>query len=405
MTARFHYIAVDQAGKRIEGVIEGLTKTDVLDELVSKGAVPVKLEQLKDGLWSKLNQPVEAFQRLKLQDLASFLKQLTPLIAARLTVDHALSILAKSNRQKNMSSLIKRLSSHIRKGRSLAQSMADEHRDFPHFVIAMVDAGEKSGQLDETLASLSRMLDRSAKFQSSVIGALIYPLILLVLVTLTVILMVVFVIPQFSAVFGGNIDALPWSTAMVMRFGTFANENLFGFLLAGAFIAIGFVAFFAHAERRRRFDGLLLKSNRLSTWLVATDVIRYARTLGVLLQSAQPLSDSMRLSTSVVKNKAFQKDLETCVEQVRLGKRISKTFEALDYLPSVFIQLVSVGDETAQLGQMLNQSAEIMEEQLEQRLQRFLAVFAPLLTLALGGVVAGLIGSLIIGMMSVNSFI
>lgn len=399
----YTYTIIDEKGARRSGSTEGVSKEEVWSQLKSQGHTPIQISVNTGGLMARLNHQVDFFQAINRRDIAQFTKQLADLINAGLSIDRSLLVLEDTTTRTPLKKVIGELRAQLRSGQSFGDALAQKSALFPTFYVSMVRAGEASGSLPESLVRLGSLLDRSVKFRSAIIGALIYPAILLFVVLLTLIVVVTLVLPQFAQVFNNSGYQLPWPTRVTMFVGEAAQSYWW---VLGSIIVLATIAL-KRAWKRQNFrlwvHRALLNWRFSGFWAGIGDCVRYARMLGVLLSNGQSLAMAMRVANQGIMNEAIRQDLEDAAKAIREGEKFPTVVSRYSYLPSVFVQLCRVGDETGRLGSMLQQSADILEEQLEVRLQRFMASFAPVMTLILGGIVAALVGSLILGMMSVNN--
>lgn len=402
---RFLYRTIDAQGTRQSGTMEAATREAIVDHLQSQGHVPISVSPAEANFWVWLNQEVDLFGGVSKRDIAEFTKQLATLLEAGLVLDRSLGILAVTSPNKYMRKMVEKLQLELREGETFAAALNRQKKYFPTFYVAMVRAGETSGQLASILTRLGAMLERSAKFQASITGALIYPAILLTLVTITLIVVVTLVLPQFADVFDDAGAQLPLATRITMAIG----EGIRGYWWAilGAVLLMIFALRTAWRRTHIRVSVYrrLLDRPVFRNWVLASDCVRFTRTFGTLLQSGQAIASAMRIAGAGIINDAFKEDIENGLQYLKQGRRLPQVFVSFGYLPHVMMQLCYVGDETGKLGLMLQRAADVMEDQIEIKMQRFLAVFAPIITLILGGLVAGLIGSLILGMMSINTII
>lgn len=403
--ARFLYRSIDQGGQKAEGILSEPTRELALDRLHRMGHVPIELTQKAEGLWAKLNQQVDPFDRIDGKATAFLTRQLASLLAAGLTLERSLTVLEETTVSKSQRQMIGRLVGSLRRGSAFADALAAEDGVFPLHHISMVRAGEAAGTLPETLDSLARAQERTLAFAQSVKSALIYPTILLVLVTCTLVLVVTVVLPEFAPLFEEAGRSLPLATQIVLAIGTAVNDFWWALALAPAVLWLAGRQALRRPRTAARLHRFMLGTKRAGRWLITADLVRFFRTTGSLLENGQSLTSALGFGQSVVGNLALKDDLQKISARVRRGGYLAPQFAGLAYLPPVVNQLTRVGEETGALGAMMLQTADLLEDGFQSSLQRFLAVFAPLLTLIMGALVAAVIGSVLIGMMSINELV
>jgi general secretion pathway protein F len=400
VTNYFHR-SLDAGGKTVSGLVSALSVEEAADQLIREGLAPVEVVEGKGSLWTRLNVSVDLFGAPTKRNVHSLTRDLARLTRAGLTLERALALTADTSESEVMGEIISNLQADVRKGKSFAAALDNESELFPSYYVAAVNAAESAGRLPEALASLEEMLGRQLSFTEKVRSTLIYPSILLVMVVATLLLVVVVVLPQFGPLFNEAGDKLPVVTRVVMKFGDLVREF-------GAYLLLFLVLALGTLFRYFRSDSVRLK---LGEWLIgnwmatAPDVIRTMRTLGGSASGGVHLDAGIRMSAATATNPVIRDDILAIAESVRRGISLSKELELRPWATPLLIQMVRVGEETGRLGAMLEETANIMEESYRLRLERLLNLIGPLLTLVMAGIVATVIGSVLIGMMSISQLV
>jgi general secretion pathway protein F len=272
----------------------------------------------------------------------------------------------------------------------------------PPYYVSMIEAGEAGGSLPETMTRLAVLMQRQEELRERVRSALVYPALLATMVLVTLIVLLTFVLPRFEAMFLESEAPLPWSTRAVLALGRVVAD--FWWLMAAGVTAAtaAFLAWYRSPEGRLRFDRWFARS-RLSFGIpAAIDTARLLRTLGTLTANGQPLPAALRIARGTLVNRALTAALEQIILEVNAGAAFSGALARHALFPPIAVQLTRVGEETGRLHEMFLSAADALEERSHIQLGRLLTLFVPLLTILMGLVVAGLIGSVLVGLLSVN---
>lgn len=398
----FQYKALDANGRPSFGTIEALTRSHAVQDLNGNGVVAVSVDVKGASLWAKLNQPIKFNRGVTKKEILRLTQDLARLLKAGILVEQALSIVLETGHSNALKALLARVLKKVRDGKTLGETLLDEGRVFPNFYIQIVHAGEASGTLEGAFHRLFKLLERQHSFRASLVSALIYPAILLVLIGLTLFVVVSVVLPEFESIFASAGEKLPLATRIVMSFGSFVNG--FGLLIV---IALGIAIYWFHrklgeAKFRNKFDRRTLTVKGIGPLLVKGEVAVIFRNLGSMIENGVPAADAFQLVVRGLKNKALKEDFSLAFSGMKEGERLSELFSRLAYFPKTALQLVRVGEETGQLGAMLEEAATILEYDVETTVARALAIFSPVMTLVMGAVIATIIGAVLLGIMSIN---
>ena len=266
----------------------------------------------------------------------------------------------------------------------------------------LCEAGEAGGSLPETVTRLAELVRRQVVVQERIRSALVYPSILAAVVLFTLIMLLVFVLPRFQSMFAESEAPLPWSTRAVLSMGQFTADYWWALLLVAAgSTAAALVSL--RAPRTRRFFDRWLLSSRLTFGLpAAINTARLLRTVSSLCRNGLPLPTALRVARGTLSNQCLFNALQEVTSAVRAGEPLSRALARAEIFPPVAVQLSRVGEETGKLDELLQSAATVLEEESQQRLERLLTLIVPLTTILMGLMVAGLIGSVLIGLLSIN---
>jgi general secretion pathway protein F len=398
----YSYRAFDGTGEIKSGRLDAASFANASSTLHRQGLTAIDIHEGNPSLWMRLNEPFSIFTSIKDKDVCAFYRDLSRLLSAGMSIDDALDLLSDMHEKSDLYTHTVNIRERVRKGASLSSAMSDEEDIFPVHILASINASENSGTLPETLADAAANLERSLEFRSKLKSALIYPTILLMMVCATVAMVVLFVIPQFEPLFEGKEDRLPGLTQFVMSLGKFSADN---WQIISTFVALALASLllvFTHRDIRSRLLGQICKVSRFAYWIQTPDFMRFTRTLAVSLKNGVALDKALKMSVSAVTQAHIAKDLQIVTDDVRAGKALSVCFGRIVWMPTVLSHFTKVGEHSGRLGQMIEEASDILSREYEEKLERLLKIISPLLTLIMGALVAMLVGSVLLGIMSIS---
>jgi|GEM_PF-2411524 len=399
---QYRYNAIKQTGEAVQGSMEALNRSQVVDHLFEMGLTPVAVTSSKRNLAEFLSEEREFIDGYNEKSRVVFCRSLSRFLASGLTIERALTLSAEMTSTKVERKVVDGLVASVRKGMTLSAGMLAQGERFPRDMVAQISAAERTGTLESVMSSLATSLERSVAFKTRVRSALIYPSILMVVVVMTLVLVVGVVLPRFAPLFENAGQELPMLTQIVMGFGTILTQFWWLWVLMFMGLIVVFITVRKDQELRLKWHKAILNNKWMRQFLVMPDFIRLARGWGAGIESGLPADESLSLASSSIVNLSLAKRLSTMLKSIRHGGRIGSLVLGDEYLPIIMQQLALAGDETGRLGAMLVEAANLMETDYETRLERVTGMLAPILTLVSGGIVALLVLAVMMGMMSIN---
>jgi general secretion pathway protein F len=400
--ASFRYKAVTPTGETVEGRMEAASVDHVIARLQEQGNVPLEAHDAAGG-----GSLFEGLRRKPLAGaaLVEFTEQLGILLHAGLPLDRSLQMLLELPEGERARRVIERIRDRVRGGSSLSRAMEEEHGLFPKLYLSMVRAGEASGALDAALARLADYPSRARKLRENVIGALVYPAFLLFGVLGSLVLLLAFVLPQFVPIFHDMGVQVPLITRVLMAIGSFLHD--WGVLVLAALIVAGLwaAARMRDSETRRAFDARLLRVRVLGPLLLKVDTARLMRTLGSMLRSGVSLLAALGIARQVVANRELSEALVPAIEEVKGGDSLSHALSAHNGFPRLAIQITAVGEESGTLESMLLRAADTYDGEVKSAIDKMLAALVPVLTIVMALLVAGIMLSILLPLLSLTGSI
>ena len=400
--ASFRYKAVTPSGETVEGRMDAASVDDVIARLQEQGNVPLEAGDAAGG-----GSLLGGLRRKTLSGaaLVQFTEQLGILLHAGLPLDRALQMLLELPEGERARHVVERIRDRVRGGSSLSRAMEEEHGVFGKLYLNMVRAGEAGGALDAALARLADYLERARKLRESVIGALVYPAFLLFGVLGAMILLLAFVLPQFVPIFQDMNVKIPLITRVLMAFGSFLHD--WGLLLLAALVVAGLYAGarMRDPEVHRAFDARLLRVKVFGPLLLKVDTARLMRTLGSMLKNGVSLLAAMGIARQVVANRELGAQLEPATEAVKGGDSLSHALAAHTGFPKLAIQITTVGEESGTLDDMLLRAADTYDAEVKSAIDKMLSALVPILTIVMALLVAGIMMSILLPLLSLTGSI
>ncbi|PKU22600.1 type II secretion system F family protein [Telmatospirillum siberiense] len=401
----FRYLAIDPAGLVQRGTMEAADGAAVADSLQRRGLTPMRTDPAgAGGFFGELVATEFSWRRdaLSHQDVAIITRELSTMLEAGQDLDRALRFIVETAANARIRIVMDRVRSKVRGGGALAAALALEGRSFSRLYIGMVRAGEAGGTLSATLDHLAALLERERALSASIQSAMIYPALLLVAAAGTITLLLTSVLPQFAPLFAQNGAEMPAATRTMMAMGDFLS-------VAGPWMLIGFLIIGLAARQALKDPAIRLPVDRILLRLPVAGLLfrhtlaaRFSRTLGTLLKNGVPLVATLSIVKDALGNLAAVAAVERAAAAAKGGGGLTQTLAESHIFPPRAIHLLRLGEETAQLAKMALKAADIHQEEAHRTVERLVALLVPAITVAMGGAVAAIVGSLLLAMLSLN---
>jgi general secretion pathway protein F len=402
--AFFQYRAADQAGKVVEGVIEADAEQSVIQRLREMGCVPLRIALPSERVVGTARPQLVLPSRRKVsqQQLLQLTRELGTLLGAGLPLDRSLSILGGLVEGGELSKILRSLVEAVRAGKSLAASMAEHPEVFPKIYVNMIRAGEAGGILESVLRYLTEYLESTLALKEEVKSALIYPAILASAAGLSLIVMFVFVIPRFSAIFRDVNKSLPLITKLVLNLSLILSQ--YGWIILLVLIGIvGAAIFYIRSpEGKGEWDRLCLRAWLFGELVRKFETARFARTLSALMKGGVPLLDALGTVQGVIGNRLLARAISQVQVRVREGKGMARPLSESGLFPPLALNMIAVGEETGKLDGMLAEVANYYDQEVKRTTKRLTSLLEPALILVMGLIVGVVVISMLLAIFSIN---
>jgi general secretion pathway protein F len=394
----FAYRAVNAAGLPSNGEVEARNREEAVSVLRRKGLSPLELATARTG---------SASARVRLDSKArravtKTISELAVLLGAGLQLDRALSLSIENIEHAGVRAGFATMLGQVKEGKSLSRAMAARDDLFAPMAVAMTEAGEADGKLGEALARLSEALSQADDLRTLIGTSMIYPVILTVIAGGVILMMLLFVVPQFESLFAGAGDRLPGASRMVMRASQLLRAHGL-VMLIGLVVVIFLVRQWLRAPAMRLWrDQLLLRLPQVGTLIRYIDTARFSRTLGALVSGGVALPTALAMAQRSISNRVIGDAVGSVASGVKEGGGLTAPLAAASVFPRLALGFLRTGEETSQLGPMLIKLADVLDRDIKVRLQRLIGLLTPAITVILGVGVAAIIASIMVAILGFN---
>ncbi|MDE2085000.1 MAG: type II secretion system inner membrane protein GspF [Xanthomonadaceae bacterium] len=399
----FRYKAVTPTDDILEGQLEVATNDEAVARIQDAGNIPLEIRAASEGGGASSFAGLFARAAMSPAQVLQFTQQLSTLLGAGQPLDRALQILLELPESEKARRIIERIRDHVRGGAPLSDGLEAEPQVFSKLYVNMVRAGEVGGALDTTLARLAQYLERAKALKESVINALIYPAILIVMVFAALFVLLVFVVPQFAPMFKDMNVELPTITLVVLFIGDTLRDFWWG--IAGL-VFVGIMAArrqLADPPARLKFDAWVLRRRLFGTLVAKLETARLARTLGTLLKNGVPLLTALGIGRNVLGNSALAQAVDAATEEVKTGGGLAFALAQSKRFPKLALQMIAVGEESGALDDMLLKVADTFDTEAKNTVDRLLAALVPAITVVMTGVVAVIMMAILLPILNITS--
>ncbi|EXJ17114.1 type II secretion system F family protein [Imhoffiella purpurea] len=399
---KFFYKAVKPDGEAVEGELESVDEATLIRRLQGEGLIPIETRTTR-SLMSRFGRTRR--RRLSQKETGILTRELATLLEAGMTLDRSLQILVDLTQEQHIVRVLSDLQERVRGGATFSSALEAQDGQFPRLYVNMVRAGEASGALDQVLDRLADYLERVAELRQTVTSALVYPSILLFVSGLSVIMLLVFVVPQFTVLFDDMGEALPLPTQIVVAAGDLFRNYWWAMLCMVALVAVLIERWLQNPRVRDRVDARVLTLPMFGDLVWKMETARLCHTLSTLLKNGLPLLNALTLAKEVVSNRKLSGLLNEAADDLKHGRGLASPLARLEALPDLALQMIRVGEESGSLDAMLAKVASIYDRETRTSVQSMLTLLEPVLIIGLGVIVAGIIISILMAILGANDLV
>ena len=388
--AAYGYEAVDAFGKVSKGNIEADSIELAKSKLKSQDLMVLKVKE--QSVFTKdINIEIGGYPTAR--DLSVFSRQFVSMSRAGVSILECLKLLSEQTENKQLKNAVDGVRGNVEKGETLSESLKLFPKVFPELMVNMVAAGEASGSLDTALDRMGTQFEKTARIKAMVKKAMIYPIVVMIVALAVVVLMLTVVIPRYTAMFEELGTELPGITKGVMAMSDFliANWILILPIIIGIIVAIK--VWSTTYTGKHFFHKIKLVVPVLKNLEVKKNSSLMARTLSTLMASGVPMSEAVEMTANTMENVYFKEAVEKCHDDIIIGQPLSRPLEECGQFPPMVYHMAKIGEESGNIEEMLNKTADYYDDEVEMAVQSLLAAMEPLIIILLAGIVGVLIGA------------
>lgn len=385
----FEYQVRDKSGKDLTATKEAMDMNTLVSELKRQDYIVISIKETK-GKHVRQQKRGRA-KKVKLDDLVVFSRQMATMVEAGIPLVQTLDILSDQTENFSFQEIIKKVKVDVESGKSLSEAMTTYKKIFSHLFVSMVKAGESAGALDEILDRLATYLEKMGNLQKKIRAAMVYPISVISIALIITTLMLTFIVPKFAEIYSSLNAKLPVMTQMLIDFSYILKSQLIWVLAGLAAVIFAIRLAINTPQGRFLWDRLLLRLPVFGVLLLKSSVSKFARTLSTLSKSGVPILNALEIVGSTAGNKVIEQAVLNARNSIREGEGISGPLEASGIFPPMVTRMISVGEETGELEEMLAKIADFYESQVDTAVEGLSSLLEPIIIAFLGIVIGGIV--------------
>jgi len=402
----FRYKAACADGSVVDGVLSGADRDEIVAQLRALDRVPIRIDEAaatpsrpRFGLLAKRRRKITE------QQVADMTRELATLLRAGMPLDRAIETLIELAGDHPMRDVLADIVTHVKKGETFADSVAKHASVFDDMYVSLLRAGELGGALEATLERLADHMDVQIETRSALTSALIYPALLIVVAVISLMILLGYVVPQFTEMFDSAGQTLPLSTRVTIAIGEFLKSYGWMLVLAGAAGLLLLQRQLKQAESALAWHRRLLRLPIVGAIVLKSEVGRFARTLSMLLQNGIPMLKALSIVADTMTNLVLAEAIGDVTDRLKQGQSLAQLMQESELFPLFAVQMIKVGEESGTLPEILTNVGIAYERDTRVTIKRALTVLEPLLILVLGAIIAAVIISILVAIVGINELV
>jgi len=401
----YTYKATDKNGKYVEGDISASDYKAAIQQIRKLNYFPVKVSEGKGSskfsFGMTLSRPSWG-SPIPLKDLMTLTQQLATLVDSGLTLDDGLSTLVKLSETEKTRSVLADIRKQVHAGSSFADALAEHPKVFSKLYVNMIRAGEAGGILGEALSRLALFMEKSVELKNSIRSAMVYPAILTLVGGTAVIVLITFVIPQFSKLFEEMGAALPIPTQIMLGLSSLIIDYWPALILGFTGFIAAFNLYLRTNSGRLKWDGMLLKLPLFGPLIQKIEVSRFSLTLATLLKSGVPILQAMEIVRSIIINRVISDSIIVIQQALKKGQGLSGPLQKAGVFPPMAVHMITVGETSGALDKMLTKVSNTYDKEVEQSIKQVISLIEPMMILFMAVVIGFIVVSMLLAIFSAN---
>ena len=407
---RFEYRAKNLDGQTVHGEVMAATSSEALQLLRRQDVLVTGLEEKAERVFNLSGHltswsPRWNWRGVSNKELVVFTHQLATLIRAGVPLLECLDILSSEAENPALQQVVKHIREDVEGGALLAHALKRNPTVFNEFYRSMVEVGETTGRLDESLTQLAVYLDKQAQLRAKIFSGLAYPALLLAVALIVLVFLLIWVVPLFSGLFQDMGESLPWLTQVVIDLAEGVRDHFFLLAAFGGSLGMGIRWFLKNPKSRQAIDGWLLGVPLFGSVIQKAATVRFSRTLGFLVRRGVPLLSALGVAGTVTGNKIFEQSIKLAAIAIQNGRPLSETLRAGQVFPTMVPQMIKVGESTGSMDVMLEKIADLFEQEVDRTVATLTSVLEPFIILVVGCGIALVVIAMYLPIFSIGSVI
>ena len=407
---RFEYRAKNLDGQTVHGEVMAATSSEALQLLRRQDVLVTGLEEKAERVFNLSGHltswsPRWNWRGVSNKELVVFTHQLATLIRAGVPLLECLDILSSEAENPALQQVVEHIREDVEGGALLAHALKRNPTVFNEFYRSMVEVGETTGRLDESLTQLAVYLDKQAQLRAKIFSGLAYPALLLAVALIVLVFLLIWVVPLFSGLFQDMGESLPWLTQVVIDLAEGVRDHFFLLAAFGGSLVMGIRWFLKNPKSRQAIDGWLLGVPLLGSVIQKAATVRFSRTLGFLVRRGVPLLSALGVAGTVTGNKIFEQSIKLAAIAIQNGRPLSETLRAGQVFPTMVPQMIKVGESTGSMDVMLEKIADLFEQEVDRTVATLTSVLEPFIILVVGCGIALVVVAMYLPIFSIGSVI
>lgn len=410
----FQYVARETSGSQVTGVLTASSQQEALNLLSARSLFPVRLDLSEETK----TQRKQSGRRVRARHLAIFYTQLADLLKSGVPLLRSLNLLERQAINPALKLVIQDVGEQVADGKRLAEAMRRHPRVFGELAVSMVRAGEEGSFLEDVLKRIANFTDHQEDLKARVVGAMVYPVFLLVMGTIIVVAMLIFFVPKFIPIFERMREKgeLPWATTTLIGLSESAEAYGLVLLAVVVMVSVALGRYIKTDEGRMNFDRFRLASLRIGPYggfgpvvigigpiVRSLAIARFCRILGTLLHNGVPILQSLRIAKDATGNRVLSLAIAAAAENISAGKSLAQPLAGSGQFPEEVVEMIAVGEEANNLEQVLIDIADNLERHTNRHLELFVRLLEPIMLLMLAGVILFVVAALLLPILQSSS--
>ncbi|HTK04311.1 MAG TPA: type II secretion system F family protein [Candidatus Eisenbacteria bacterium] len=397
---RYDYKARDAQNNSVEGLVEADTVDIATDTLKDRGLFVLSIEEHKD---SAMSFEIPFFNKIPIKELVIFSRQFSVLMGAKVPLVQALKTTAKQTQHPRLQRIVVDVANEVETGTSLSVAMSNHPKAFSSFFVNMIRSGETTGRLEDVMNYLADQMERDFDLMTKIKGAMIYPIFIIIGLVIVGFVMMVFVVPKLTATLTESGATLPWTTNLLIGTSSFFKKYAIQIVIAAVLAGFAFRWWTSQPGGKALWDRIKLKIPVFGDLLTHIYIVRFTRSMSTLLAGGVDIPQALEICADIVGNEYYRQMILETKKEVSDGNSITTVFLRDRSVPQMIPQMMSVGEDTGRLGEVLERLTGFYSRELSNSVSNLVSAIEPLIMLVMGGAVGIMVAAIILPMYNLAS--